>query len=361
MNSTKNTQHFQFFQVGLVTCDLAGSVRLYADAFGFANGGSQAGWGRVRELQELDPDGHCVAWWLVSAQLRTQLEIFSYSSPPSRPLADTWSPADLGWVRIGIAITKFDRVLDKLIRLKIGLLTEVTGGPGSRRVAIRDPFAGVVIEIIEDGHHVAGYPRERHHGLDPVVLYVTNSVSTLDDARHYYETVVGLPILPLETLHEPEHETLWGLDGAQREGFVVQAGDAYLEVLQYEDPRGHRKRPDHALSDQGIMNIGLLARETALVQAVVDRLDADGRPPRHFIVGEGFLATYVNDQGRETELVAAPEAADAAIGLLPAAPLWGSVDDDAGVFRIVRRDRQKENSSELPSDINISHNAGVPK
>ena len=34
---------FQLFQVAFNTCDLAGTLRLYADIFGFANGGAQLG------------------------------------------------------------------------------------------------------------------------------------------------------------------------------------------------------------------------------------------------------------------------------------------------------------------------------
>lgn len=33
------------FQIALVSTDLAGSVRLYAEAFGFRNGGGQCSWG----------------------------------------------------------------------------------------------------------------------------------------------------------------------------------------------------------------------------------------------------------------------------------------------------------------------------
>lgn len=335
--ATHDPSSFQFFQVGLNSCDLAGTVRLYADIFGFANGGAQVGWGDTRRIQELDTDGQNIAWWLVAAQRQMQLEIFSFSGPPSRPQPADWSPADLGWVRMGIAVTDFDRVLDGLARVKISPFTPVSGEKGGRRVAMRDPHVGVIVEIIEDGSTVIGYPRERRHGLDPVVLYATHSVADLTDARRFYGDILGLPILPLETLHRPEHEALWGLSGAQRDGFVVQAGDGYLEVVSYAEPRGRRKRPDYLLSDQGIMNVGLLTRDTAVVRKVIDKQDADGKPPKNLVVGgEQFLGTYINYHGREVEIVAAPEEADVAIGLIPVAPFIGGGDPN-GLFRIVPR------------------------
>ena len=328
---------FQLFQVAFNTCDLAGTLRLYADVFGFANGGAQLGWGDVRKIQDLDTDGQNVAWWLVAAQPRMQLEVFSFSGPPSRPQPSDWSPADLGWVRTGIVVADFDRVLEGLARVRVRTLTPVSGGPGSRRVAMRDPHVGIIVEIIEDGPTVIGHPRERLHGLDPVVLYATHSVNDLADARHFYENILGLRILPLEGLHAPEHEALWGLAGAQRDGFVVQAGDGYLEVVSYVNPRGRWKRPDYRLSDQGIMNVGLLTRDTALVQNVIDRLDADGKPTSTLVVGgEQLLGTYVNHHGREVEIVASPEEADAAIGLIPTMPFVGNGDPD-GLFGVVSR------------------------
>ena len=88
---------FQLFQVAFNTCDLAGTLGLYADVFGFANGGAQLGWGDVRKIQDLDTDGQNVAWWLVAAQPRMQLEVFSLSGPPSRPGPSDWClQADFG-------------------------------------------------------------------------------------------------------------------------------------------------------------------------------------------------------------------------------------------------------------------------
>ena len=46
------------------------------------------------------------------------------------------------------------------------------------------------------------------------LVYATSSVSDLSAARHYYEQVIGLDIGPLEQLHGPEHEAMWGLAGA---------------------------------------------------------------------------------------------------------------------------------------------------
>jgi len=58
-----------------------------------------------------------------------------------------------------------------------------------------------------------------------------------------------------------------------------------------------------------------------LVQNVIDRLDADGNPTSNLVIGgEQLLGTYVNHHGREVEIVASPEEADAAIGLTRQCP-----------------------------------------
>ena len=71
-------------------------------------------------------------------------------------------------------------------------------------------------------------------------------------------------------------------------------GDGCLESSTRQSPRPVELRPDYRLSDQGIMNVGLLTRDTALVQNVINRLDTDGKPTSALVVGgEQVLGTYV--------------------------------------------------------------------
>jgi len=52
--------------------------------------------------------------------------------------------------------------------------------------------------------------------------------------------------------------------------------------------------------------------------------------------GEHLLGTYVNHHGREVEIVASPEEADAAISLIATMPFVGNGDPD-GLFGVVSR------------------------
>lgn len=332
-----STPDFSLFQIGLNVRDVAAALRFYAEVFGFVNGGGQAGWGHGMRLQGLDPSGQALIWWIVAAEPRTQLELFHHTGPDQRPQPDDWSPADHGWVRIGIAVERFDRVQDRVRERDIPILG--SSNDGIRRFAMRDPHSGIIIEVLEDGPSVPGYPRARVHGLDPAIVYATASVSDLQDARHFYGSVIGLPILPLETLHMPGDEALWGLAGASRSGFVVQTASGLIEVVHYSAPAGRPRRPDYRFSDQGIMNVGLFTRRAETVQAVIDRLDAEGRPPGSLVTGAETLGTYVLDAGREVEFFACPPELEAYLGFTPTGFLGVDPEDpaQAGGIRIVHR------------------------
>jgi catechol 2,3-dioxygenase-like lactoylglutathione lyase family enzyme len=145
-------------------------------------------------------------------------------------------------------------------------------------------------------------------------MYVTRSVADLAAARHFYENILKMPTAPLDLLHGARDEALWGLEDARRDGFLVPAGNGYLEIVEYAAPRGKPQGPDHLLSDQGIMNVGLFTRETATIQAIIDRLDAEGNGPAWQTTGDGILGVYVNRPDREIELFSCPEHVEAAMG-----------------------------------------------
>jgi catechol 2,3-dioxygenase-like lactoylglutathione lyase family enzyme len=305
---------FSFIQIGLNTVDLGATVRFYAEVFGFANAGGQVGWGDVMKVQGLDSDGQTLVWWLFGRHPRIQFEIFHHTGPDVRPKPEDWGPADHGWVRYGIAVSDFDGVCAKLDARGIASIAGQMETAGNRRIAIRDPWAGIIIEIWENGPGLeVDWPFEPNNA-DPLILYVTSSVSDLAAARDYYTRVLGFETAPLELLHAPEDEGMWGLGGASREGFLVKAGHGYLEIVEYASPRGRPRPADHRLSDQGIMNVGLATRDPGAVQAVLDRLDAEGKGPRWLTVGPDVLGCYINEPDREIELLACPEEVEAAFG-----------------------------------------------
>ncbi|MES2493657.1 MAG: hypothetical protein V4579_10305 [Pseudomonadota bacterium] len=295
----------QIIQVGINTADIAGSLRLYHEAFGFKNGGGQGLWGETLRVHGLEPDSRALMWWMVGGQEFCQLEFFHHTKPAQRPLPSDWRPCDIGWVRIGLLVADFDRVKAVLPDHSIPLLGEA-GAAGARRMAFRDPFGGMIVEV-----------RETPGLLGPHLLYAASSVSDLGSALIYYRDVLQLEINPLHALHGPGEEALWGLAGATCAGFVASAGDRHIEVVAYDSPVGRPQPEDFRISDQGIMNIALGTRSIDEAQVLLSRLEAAGHHPPRVMRLEGLLAGYIVDREREIEFAAIPREMDDAVGFLP--------------------------------------------
>jgi catechol 2,3-dioxygenase-like lactoylglutathione lyase family enzyme len=300
-------------QIGLNTSDLAGSLRFYHELFGFENAGGNAIWGDIMRIQGLQPDARSLMWWMVGGVPFFQLEFFHHSKPRQRSLPPDWRPSDHGWVRFGIAVSNFDRVVSGLKDWEIAALSAPGGAAGRRRVVFRDPFVGAVIEVIESTARTC-----------PSVTYATSSVADLSAARHFYGKVIGCALEPLERLHAPADEALWGLPGAVREGFVVRFGAVDVEVVEYRSPLG-RPRPDRQISDQGIMNIALGSRDLAVMKKLLDRIRDAGHAPTCVYERDSTLGTYIVDSGCELEILSAPEQYDGALGFKPAGPFLGEL------------------------------------
>ena len=300
----------EIIQVGINTADIAGSLRLYAEAFGFENGGGQALWGETLKVHGLDPGDRALMWWMVGSEEFCQLEFFHHSKPGQRPLSPDWRPSDIGWVRMGLRVPDLDRAIAIFDRDSIAVSGRSDRG-GVRRLGFRDPFAGIAVEVEEDSR-VDG----------PQLRYVTSSVSDLPAALTYYRDVVGLDIAPLEELHLPEDEAVWGLPGAQREGFIVSAGPRCLEIVRYSDPLGRPRPADHRICDQGIMNVALGSRTRQEVESLLTRLGAAGYHPPSIFRHEDIVAAYIVDAERELELAAIPRSMDKAVGFERSGPFF---------------------------------------
>jgi catechol 2,3-dioxygenase-like lactoylglutathione lyase family enzyme len=181
-------------QVALNTTDMTATLRLYSELFGFDNGGGGVSWGDIARVQGLEPDAYWMRWWMVGGQPFFQLELFHHGHPKQRPLPENWRPCDHGWVRFGIAVNNFDRVVSGLQRRSIPVLG-TAGAPGKRHLAFRDPHVGVILEIMEGAATSC-----------PAVIYAASSVPDVARARYLYQGVLGAEIQPLELLHEPEDE-----------------------------------------------------------------------------------------------------------------------------------------------------------
>ncbi len=308
-------------QIGMNTADLPGSLDLFSEAFGFRNAGGQLISGDIIQIQGLDRTSRALMWWLVGAQPRLQFEFFHHTQPAQRPLRADWTPADLGWSRFGIAVAAFDHAVSELAKRGIAPIAGEATVEGLRRMAYRDPFIGVVVEVMEDGpalRNLAG----RTGG--PALVYVAASVSDLGAARTYYEDVLGLPIATANPIHPPGSDALWGLPKARTEAIVVNAGGVFLEIAHYASPEGRPRMADYRASDQGIVNVALGAAHRAPVEAAFARLAAAGyRPP--FLVDAGeMLAGYITEPEREVEFVVIPPPLEAALGFAPVSPFLGS-------------------------------------
>jgi catechol 2,3-dioxygenase-like lactoylglutathione lyase family enzyme len=305
-------------QVAMVSADLPATVRRYTEVFGFADAGGRTFWGPwLARIQSLGADAATVLWWMVGRQDLVQLEVFGYTHPASRPQPADWRPSDVGWAGWSLAVPDFDAALQRLRATGIAAITDPVVHAGLRRVAFRDPDAGMIVEVLEDGVAVPGGLRPRHYDLAPAVVSVTLSVADLARARRFLIDTAGLRPTTLD-LHPPGTQGLWGLPGAQRESAVRGAGDVLIELVRYQDPAPRPRPSDHRLSDLGIMNVGFGHRERGLTDALLARIRAGGYGVSAELPDTPAGGVYVTDlEGTSYEVMAQPREFDADFGFQP--------------------------------------------
>jgi catechol 2,3-dioxygenase-like lactoylglutathione lyase family enzyme len=267
-------------------------------------------------MQALGDDTAFVFWWLVGRQDMLQLELFHHTTPRQRVVADR-APNDHGWSRFGVTVPDVDPALERLAALGIELLSEPLTHDGLRRACFRDPYTGVVVEVLEEGAATPGGIRPRFYDLVPAVVYAAISVPDLAVARRFFVETLGLAEEPQTVLHPPELEALWGLAGAMRESFVARAGDVYIEVVSYSEPAGRPLPDDHLLSDRGFMNVAFGFREQDALAETYGRVEAAGYRD-NFRMPQFAGGTYLNDAlGNTVELLIAGRELDHSFGFAP--------------------------------------------
>jgi catechol 2,3-dioxygenase-like lactoylglutathione lyase family enzyme len=291
----------------------------YQDVLGFADAGSTAFAGpEIAEVQGIDvPNVSLELSWLVDRNEFFQLELFQYLEPKSRPRRRDQSPSDVGYNMVTLNVSDFDGTLDRLARHDVELLTSPAGSPGDRRVCIRDP-SGNILEIVETDIRPIGTDTRQRPGIEAAVCAVRVSVPDLSRARRFF--VDGLGLLPAHiALHAPEHEALWGLKGAHAENLVLTAGNLYLELVEYLNPRPRPWPDEYQLSDLGIMNIALGSRSPEPYQRVLAKVIEDGHTAhRELSVSPHMSVTYVSsDDGFSVELMFMGHESDRDFGFLP--------------------------------------------
>lgn len=265
-------------QVAMCTTSIARSVEFLTRVVGFGEAHSDILYGPgLAQMQRLGPDCSCVGWWLVGRQEFLQIEFFQHQLPEQRPLPSDWAPNVQGWVRWGVAVPDFDTVVERLKQFGLVPFTEpMTFVDGLRRLAVHEPGAGTVIEIIEEGPALSGGVRSSYFSYAPAILYTTLVVPDVTAALAFWTGALGMRDCGADHLHSPDMEVLWGLQGAARKTAVVATGNTFIELVEYLPPFKRPPRSDYRLSDQGMQNIGLGYRERDKLDTLVARLERQG-------------------------------------------------------------------------------------
>ncbi len=262
-------------QVVLGSDNLPFCKHLYSTVFGFAGAGERLTYSEHNgQAMALGPRGGATILYMVGRQELMQLEFWTHTTPPQRSLTSEWRPNDIGFCRLGIAVSDFGATLARLSALGIRTLTPPMEVHGLRRVCFRDPTVGIPVEVMEEGEGLLG-DRDRYHNLDPAVVYVAVSVTNLEAARSYFGGVVGLAPVAGD-LHTPGHEALWGLADARRRTALLRGGTTFMELVQYECPAGRPRPMDDGLDCQGFKTVAVGFRDPADTGEVFRRVKQAG-------------------------------------------------------------------------------------
>jgi catechol 2,3-dioxygenase-like lactoylglutathione lyase family enzyme len=292
-------------QVALSVADLRRSHAWYRDVLGFAPaGGTSLFAGPLASSVQGLPRAASTCWWLVDGQDRFQLELFEFRSPPVRPVPVDWRPSDIGYTTVGVHVADLDAALERAAAAGTAAIGGPIGAPGARRACVRDPD-GVLLELMEDDPRVTVLRARPRPELPVVVRSVTLSVGDLDRSRRLFADVLGLGVLDGTTLHAPEHEALWELEGAERTAAVLSAGDFLVELVQYTDPVGRPWPSGYRISDQGLLNVAFGFRSRAALQDAYGRCRAAGYDSnsRPLSLGAWSVVYVDDDQGFSVELL----------------------------------------------------------
>ncbi len=307
-------------QIAISCRDMLASRNWYTSCFGFmpAGGLDPDTFSEPLDIGAIQgiPGAQLKVVWAVDRQEFFQTEHFQYRAPEPRPLPAHWRVCDIGYTTIGVHIRDFDTTVDLLAQRGTRMLSEPVGAPRARRVCVQDPD-GVIVEVMEDDPRVPGSGERPWLDLPSVTRLVRASVPDLAQASAFFVDVSRLrrhePML-----HGPEHERLWGLDGARRQVALFSGGDFWLELAEYEAPRPAPWPDGYRISDLGILNIALGTRRRDVYQATKDAVLAAGHRAHTESDNGSSCVTYVeNDQGFSVELMYLDASIDAMAGFLP--------------------------------------------
>jgi catechol 2,3-dioxygenase-like lactoylglutathione lyase family enzyme len=292
--------------------------RWYQEVLGFlhANTTDQFGGPDLANLQGLsDPECALDIVWLVEQNDSFQLELFEYLRPKSTPRPADWTARDLGYNLTTLYVTDFDGTVERA-KAAGSLKGGPSGEAGSRRAVVADPN-GILLELLERDIPVPGAPAPARPEVNVAIRSIRASVGDLEKSLAYFVDGFGLEEVDV-ALHGPEHEALWGLDGATPDVRVLAAGEVFLELAQYSDPAGKPFPEGYELCDGGVMNIALTTTSREFQQEVRERVVAAGNQSRDFAASDDVFVSYVtDDQGFNVELLYMAPAAYKDFGYIP--------------------------------------------
>jgi catechol 2,3-dioxygenase-like lactoylglutathione lyase family enzyme len=298
--------------------DVHETGRWYREVLGFLPSGwtDKFGGPDLADLQGLsDPDCALNIVWLVERNDSFQLELFEYVRPKSTPRPAGWTPRDLGYNLTTLYVTDFEGTVERA-KAAGSLRSGPSGEAGARRAVLTDPN-GILLELLEEDVPVPGAGDPARPEVGVAVRGIRASVGDMAKSLAYFADGFGLEEVDV-ALHGPEHEALWGLDGATPEVRVLAAGEVFLELAQYGDPAGAPFAEGYELCDGGVMNIALTTTSRELQQEVRERLVAAGYESRDFSPGDDVSVSYVtDDQGFSVELLYMAPAAYPEFGYVP--------------------------------------------
>lgn len=291
-------------QVAFVALDGRRLRKWYQQVFGFLPAGGTFFAGPLTTRVQGIPRVANVCRWLVDSKDLFQVEIFQYWSPRAKPRPPDERVCDIGYSRVGLHVADLDRAVQDLFSAGVSPLTGPLGPRGKRRVCVRDP-EGNLLEVMEDDPLEGTGPPKARPDVPVTVRTVTLSVPDLASARRTWMDAFGFDEARETVLHQPEHESLWGLEGAQREAVVLDGGGILVELVEYRKPSGRPRPEGRRICDQGIMNIALGFRSVRDFDHAFARACRCGCRPNGAPLDIGiFKVMYVTDpQGFSVELL----------------------------------------------------------
>lgn len=312
----------RIIQIVMGSDDLPFCKHFYSTVFGFAGAGERLTYTQHNgQVMGFRGWGGATILYMIGRQELMQLEFWTHTSPPQRPLPAEWRPNDIGFCRLGVSVPGFDETLARLAVLGVSTITAPAVVGGLRRVCFRDPTVGIPIEIMEEGPGLPG-ERDDYHALEPAVVYVAVSVTDLDEAVAYFGDVVGLEKTDVK-LHSSDEERLWGLPNARRRTVVLRGGTTFMELVQYETPVGRPRPLDDGLDRQGFKTVAIGFRDPVETGGIFGRVNAAGlgwtvAEPASFIGGNHVVGAVAHHM----KILSVPHEVERQFGYSPEPPKW---------------------------------------